>query len=382
MPFVTQRSLSALFLSVLLAGCSGTGLDEPDAAVPLDAGPSMDAGVPDAGTQDAGWMDSGTFDAGDDAGTPDAGEVDAGPGDAGGDADAGKTDAGSSDAGLPNVDRSNPQLYQFSFTAAQADPAATQALGSQLAALDTRVAPIGKLVVYLHGAGVPTTCGGTGHNAFLASRGFHVISPCYVAGYGIAICGNDIGGCRREAFDGIDHSSVIQVGPPDSIETRVVRMLQRLQTLNPKGDWQWFIENGKPRWNAIVISGISHGGSSAGLVAFYRPVSRAVMLSGPLDANQPWLALPPVTPIERFWGFTHTGDPQHPGHLTAFATMMVPGVPRSIDDAGTPWGGSHRLYTSAPTADPHGSLQLGGNSPKLSDGGYAYRAAWELMYGQ
>ncbi len=375
----TSARTQLLAFLTLAAGCSGgAGLD-PDAGLPApDASMRMDAGqqVPDASTpSDAGEQP--------DSGAPDAGVADAGFPDAG-TADAGAPDAGLIDAGplAPTVDRSNPQLYQFSFTAAQADPDAGQALGNELAALDTRVAPVGKLVVYLHGAGAPGTCGGAAHNAFLAARGFHVVSPCYVADYGVGACGNDIGGCRLEAFEGIDHNAALVVGPPDSIETRVVRMLQRLQTLNPKGDWQWFIVNGKPRWSAIVISGISHGGSSAGLVAVYRPVSRAVMLSGPLDTNQAWLALAPVTPIDRFWGFTHTGDPQHPGHLAAFSTLMVPGVPRSIDDAGTPWNGSHRLFTSAATADPHGSLQLGGASPKLADGGYAYRAAWELMYGQ
>ncbi len=346
-----------LCVCTFFLGCGGVG--------PLDGGqPARDGSTPmDAGDADAGAPDAGEPDAGE----PDAGAPDAGPGDAG-------------PAG-PNVDRSNPQLYAFSFTALQADPDAGQALGNQLAALDTRVAPVGKLVVYLHGAGVPGTCGGAAHNAFLAGRGFHVVSPCYVAGYGVGSCGNDIGGCRREAFEGVDHSSVIQVGPPDSIETRVVRMLQRLQAQNPKGDWQWFIDNGKPRWSAIVISGISHGGSSAGLVAIYRPVARAVMLSGPLDSNQAWLSVPPLTPLDRFWGFTHTGDPQHPGHLAAFATMLVPGGPRSIDDAGVPWGGSQRLVTSAVTTDPHGSTQLGGSSPRFPDGGYRYRAAWELMYG-
>ena len=349
-----------------LVGCSGVPMNEED------AGPRADAGTKDAGA------DAGGFD----AGPPDAGEADAGVTDAGV-ADSGVADAGIDGGTGPVVDRSNPQLYTFSFKAAVADSDAGLWQGNEQAALDTRVAAVGKLVVYLHGAEqMPSNCGGAAHNAFLASRGFHVVSPCYPADYGVGVCCNDIGGCRLEAFEGVDHNPAIDIRPADSIEVRVVRMLQHLQTLNPKGDWKYFIDNGKPRWNAIVISGISHGGSSAGLIAKYRSVARAVMLSGPLDTNQAWLSVPSATPADRIWGFTHTGDPQHPGHLAAFNTMGLPGVARSIDDAGTPWGGSHRLYTSATTGDPHGSTQVGGSSPKFPDGGYRYREAWELMYGQ
>lgn len=172
-----------------------------------------------------------------DAGTPDSG------------ADAGRVDAGVTmmDAGFPRVDRTAPQLFQFQFRPSAADPDAGRIDATQLAALDTRVTPRGQLVVYLHGAGVPTTCGSTTHNAMLASWGYHVISPCYLSDYGVGNCGTDIGGCRLEAFDGVDRTTVIDVKPSESIEVRVVRMLERLATLNPQGDWRWFIVNGKPR---------------------------------------------------------------------------------------------------------------------------------------
>ena len=47
------------------------------------------------------------------------------------------------------------------------------------------------------------------------------------------------------------------------------------------------------------------------------------------------LALPPTTPIERYFGFTHTADAQHPGHLAAFATLMLVGEPTPVDSAGS-----------------------------------------------
>ncbi len=297
-----------------------------------------------------------------------------------GDSSGGGSSTGDSPVG-PMVDVSDPKLYEFAFKASDADPEAKQALGTQLAELDTTVTPIGKLVVYLHGAGAPETCGSKSHGVVLAKMGFHVLHPCYVSDYGVDKCGDDIGGCRLEAFEGVDHHPVIDITPPDSIETRVVRGLEYLQAMHPGGDWQYFIVDGKPRWTEIVISGISHGASSSGVIGMVREVDRAVMLSGPLDTDQAWLKGVPLTPIDRFYGFTHTADPQHPGHLKSFGDMMLPGDPVVVDAATPPYDGSHRLVTSAPTGDGHGSTQAGGASPKDGQDAYLFLPVWRTMYG-
>jgi hypothetical protein len=278
------------------------------------------------------------------------------------------------------VDVSEPQLYEFSFKPDEADPAAALALNTQLAQLDTAVPLQGRLVVYLHGAGAPATCGSQAHGIVLAGMGFHVIHPCYVSDYGVGNCGDDIGGCRLEAFEGVDHHPFITIPPADSIETRVVKMLEHLQALHPGGDWQYFIEDGKPRWSAIVISGISHGASSSGVIGMNREVERVVMLSGPLDSGQAWLTGAPLTPLDRFWAFTHTADDQHAGHLQSFADMMLPGEPFVVDGAVPPYMDSHRLVTSAPTGDGHSSTQAGGSSPKDIDM-YVFEPVWRAMYG-
>jgi len=286
--------------------------------------------------------------------------------------------SGGADTG-PTVDTSDPQLYTITFKASDADPAATTKLGVQPAYLDTRVTPRGLLVVYLHGAGTPTTCGSTAHEQELASLGFHVLGPCYSSDYGIGNCGDDIEGCRLEAFDGVDHHAFIAITPPESIETRVAKGLVYLQGKNPKGDWKYYLDGDKPRWSKIVISGISHGASTAGVIGLHRLTDRVVMLSGPLDTNQAWLKKTPLTPIARFFGFTHTADPQHPGHLAAFESLGLIGKPTSIDGATPPFGGTHRLNTSAATTDGHSSLQAGGTSPKMGKD-YIFKPTWEYLY--
>jgi hypothetical protein len=288
-------------------------------------------------------------------------------------------ETGEDDPG-PDVDVSDPQLYEYEFTPDEADPEASTHLATQLAYLDTTVTPNGRLVVYLHGAGTPSTCGSRDHGRVLAQMGFHVVSPCYVSDYGVGGCGDDIGGCRLEAFEGVDHHPFIDIAPPDSIETRVVRMLEHLQSLHPGGDWQYFIANETPRWDKIVISGISHGASTSGVIGMHRHVDRVVMLSGPLDSGQAWLLGDPITSIDRFWGFTHTGDGQHAGHLGSFDDLQLPGEPVVVDEMAPPYGGSHRLVSSAPTGNGHGSTQAGGASPSDEDQ-WVFLPVWDLMYG-
>ncbi len=303
----------------------------------------------------------------------------------GGGGSAGNSGSGGSagvDAGPsgPKVDRSESKLYSFEFKPDAADPQAKTVLGTQLGYLDTSVEPKGLLVVYLHGAGTPSTCGSKTHGQLLAGYGFHVFSPCYESGYGIGNCDKDIGGCRLEAFEGVDHHSFIDVKPPDSIETRVVKGLEYLASQNTHGDWTYFVTGGKPRWDRIVISGISHGASTSGVIAKNRLVHRAVMLSGPLDTGQAWLTGSSLTSADKLWGFSHSGDSQHSGHLAAFEALTLPGAATSIDGAAPPYGASHRLITSASTSDGHSSTQAGGASPKQGSN-WVFEDAWKTLYG-
>jgi hypothetical protein len=377
-----MRRIACLTCVLGLAGCSDGGdardagafaMERQDAAPTAGAAPVMP--FPDAApTPDA--ASPATLDASS-AGARDTG-ADAMPA-----ADGATVDAAEADAALsgPNVDRSDPKLHSFEFSADDADSEASESLGLQLAQLDTRVTPLGKLVVYLHGAGseAPARCGATEHGLMLARLGFHVFQPCYNSYYGVGNCGQDIGGCRLEAIEGVDHHAFVAIAPPDAIERRIVKALVHLQALAPEGDWQFFVDGDAPRWSQIIISGISHGASSAGVIGIHRGVDRVVMLSGPLDTGQAWLESTKVTPRDRFWAFSHTADGQHSGHLEAFEALGLPGVPTLVDDADAPYGGSHRLITSAATSDGHGSTQAGGSSPRAADE-YVFEPVWRQLY--
>jgi hypothetical protein len=293
------------------------------------------------------------------------------------------TDAAMDTARPPiNVDYTMPQRYTFTFKANEADSAANESLGTQGAYLDTRAKAKGILIVYLHGAGdsAPSSCTQGELANVVTPWGFHLITPCYNSYYGVSNCMDDIGGCRLEAFEGVDHTKVIDIKPANAIEPRVVAALKFLQKKNPAGDWQYFLDGDKPRWNDIIIAGISHGASSAALIGVYRNVNRAVSLSGPLDTKQAWLSKTPITPLDRFYGFTHTADSQHTGHLAAFEALKFPGAVVSVDGAMPPYSASHRLKTSAMTTDGHSSTQPGGSSPK-SGGAYVFLPVWKYLFG-
>ena len=343
---------------------------------PGKAGAAGGTGGASAGQAGAAGATAGA--AGSASGTAGSASGAAGNGGAAGTSGAAGT-GGASDPG-PSVDLSDPQLYTLSFTAAEADAQAKQALGKELAHLDTRVKPRGELVVYLHGAGdPPATCGSGEHGKMLAGLGFHVLGPCYLANYGIQNCGDDIEGCRLEAFDGTDHHPFVTIAPADSIEQRIVKGLAHAQSKNPAGDWTYFLDGGKPRWSRIVISGISHGASTAAVIGKHRSVRRVVSLSGPLDSGQAWLTAPSLTPLDRFFALSHTADDQHPGHLKSFEALGLPGKPTSIDSMDPPYGESHRLITSAPTGNGHVSTQAGSSSPK-EGGAYLFLPAWTYLY--
>ncbi len=355
-------SLLCLALAAPLA-CSGAD----DAVSPEDGAVALDT---------AEASDTSTTTPNDTAFPGDSADTDSGA-----TGDAPQADA---DAALPtiNVDYTSPKRHDFTFKANEADPAANQSLGTQGAYLDTRVKAKGKLIVYLHGAGdsAPSSCTQGELANVVTAWGFHLITPCYNSYYGVSTCGADIGGCRLEAFEGVDHTKAVDIKPANAIEPRVVAALEFLQAKHPGGDWKYFLDGDKPRWSEIIISGISHGASSAALIGVYRNVGRVVSLSGPLDTKQAWLSKTPITPLDRFYGFTHTADDQHAGHLEAFAALKFPGAVVSIDGAMPPYTGSHRLKTSAPTSNGHSSTQPGGASPK-SGGSYTFLPAWKYLYG-
>ena len=276
----------------------------------------------------------------------------------------------------PDVDVSDPQLYEFELDPLALDPTVVDSIELQYAQLDTRAEPIGKLVFFLSGF-TNTPASWRDHGRQLAGYGFHVVLPHYNNRWrcdGTPNCNEDT---RWEALTGEDTSSIIEASPADSAEGRVITMLLHLRDEHPGGDWGYYLgDDDSLRDEQVIIAGISHGAASSGLFASRRPFSRAVMHSGGWGATGDT----PATPIGSFYGFSHTEDEQHSGHLSAWESAGLLGAPTSIDDASPPYGDARQLITSAPSTYPHCSVAVHGSSPMNGDD-FVFDPAWRYLYG-
>jgi hypothetical protein len=249
-----------------------------------------------------------------------------------------------------NIDKQNPQLYTTHFKPTDADPASTGKDESQTALIDTSKTPQKKLVIVLAGTGGAP--GPIGVANFAAELGFHAYAIAYHDEYnaslGTSANGEIFTNSRFNEFDGMGRNpSQVKVPRPDCIEVRVTKALAYLQTKNPQGDWGYYLQaSGEVRWSDVIFIGHSHGATSSAAYAHLRRVWRAISLSGPRDTNPvvaTWLTMPSPTPIDRYYGFTGTGDSQHPDHIKAMEAAHYLGTLTSVEGAQPPYGNSHRL---------------------------------------
>lgn len=291
-----------------------------------------------------------------------------------------------------------PVLVEQAFRPESLDPRADRWLQDELAYPPAGGARAGKLVVYLVGANNKPV-GGREMGRALARMGFHVVLPMYANDYDIrGLCApardpdpDCHGKLRLEAFEGIDHSPHIQVTVANSAERRVTVLLEELRRRAPGDEWAVYLDGSRPRWSSIVIGGHSHGASSAGLIGKVRQVDRVVMLSGPFDnrdgAPAAWTNRPPLTPLDRYFAFSHVAEEQHRQHLEDWRAMGLggSGAPVTVDGIAPPYGGSHQLVTALPPPEgktPHGVTAIGASSPRDDQGRYRLEATFQYLFGR
>ena len=303
---------------------------------------------------------------------------------------------------VPEFADPNPQRYTFQVRASDLDsrvkdyPDINFVRGTQekpadleYASVDTRVAPNGKLMIWL-----------MGHNSGLFERvneaGIHSIGVSYARGWFGKLCRpqpSDAyarGRVRLEAATGLDFSDELALMPPDGASERARQLVLWLAKENPEGRWEQFLADGgsRLRWDKIIVSGASHGSTTAARFAKFQRVDRVVMLCGPRDQDQDWQGLPSATPANRFFGFTHvldggwTGD--HYCRSWELLGLHQYGPIVNIDDAQPPYRNTRRLITAADVnGDPrraHSSVTPGGSSPKGPDGELSFDPVWRYLF--
>ena len=179
----------------------------------------------------------------------------------------------------------------------------------QWAVVDTRVAPRGKLVIWMMG-------GGGNLPEFTSSYGMHSMGISYARGWFDAVKRGDqpqeswIGDIRLEATTGKDASPLVDIPPPDGMKVRAVQFVKWLAKENPQGNWGYFLnaDASDLNWEDVIVSGLSHGATSAARFAMDTKVGRVVLFTGPRDQDQTWQAGKSATPPERFFAFAHMKD--------------------------------------------------------------------------
>ena len=237
---------------------------------------------------------------------------------------------------------------KFTFTDDKGKPA-----DLQHAVVDTRVQSQGKLVIWL-----------MAHNQGLFERissyGYHGIQPHYSNGWFAGVTkeqyensdGTVLGKIRLEAATGADFSPLVDIPKPDGMMERSFQFVKWLAKENPDGNWSQFLteDGGGLRWERIIVSGISHGSTTAARFAMHQKVDRVVMFSGPRDNTETWQGAASATPSNRFFGFTHVLDggwtADHYCRSWQLLKMHDHGQVVNVDAAKPPYGNTRRLITN------------------------------------
>lgn len=221
----------------------------------------------------------------------------------------------------------------------------------QHAVVDTTVPSRGQLVIWL-----------MGHNQnffeHLARYGLHGIQPHYANSWFSKIDakkrddGTTLGQVRLEAATGEDYSPLVNIAKPDGLAARSIQFVKWLSAHHPEGKWDQFLtdDHSDLLWDKVILSGISHGSTTAARFAKHQQVARVVMFSGPRDQFESWQGFPSATPPNRYFGFTHVLDEGWIGDHYCRSWQLLGlaefGPLVNVDGANAPYGNSRRLITN------------------------------------
>lgn len=252
----------------------------------------------------------------------------------------------------------------------------------QNASVDTRVTSRGKLVIWL-----------MGHNGALFDRlnsyGLHAIQVHYARGWFSKCCQEQPvgetcrGNMRLEAATGEDFSDQVDLQKPDGMMERAFQFVKWLDQENPQGNWGQFLSADKKgiQWDKVIISGSSHGSTTASRFAKHIKVSRVVALCGPRDQYQTWQSLPSATPENRYFGFSHVLDggwtADHYCRSWEMLGMHKYGRIVNVDQTAFPYENTRRLITDF---DVGGDAKRAHSSVQPGSRAYIDKASKEFMH--
>jgi hypothetical protein len=174
------------------------------------------------------------------------------------------------------------------------------------------------------------------------------------------------------------------------MKERAFQFVRWLAQKHPAGKWEQFInaEGNGLRWDKVIVSGASHGATSATRFAVHQRVDRVVAFCGPRDQYETWQGFTSATPANRIFGFSHVADTGWSGDHYCRSWQMLGlhryGAVTDVDSTPPPYGNSRRLTTlfdvKGDVKRAHRSVTPGPASAKSADGSYLHEAVWRYLF--
>lgn len=256
--------------------------------------------------------------------------------------------------------------------------------------LDNDVRKLNKLFVFFPGTNAPPRLY-TKVLETAAEQGYHSIGLAYeneqAVNYDICTpqnvrkdpdCQKNV---RLEILDGKDRSPFVNVDRANSIENRLIKLLEYLQQNQLQGKWNQFLSNGQLRWDLMALSGHSQGGGHAAIAGKIHKCARIVLFSSPEPAA--WTTEASKTPPNLYFGLVHQKEDIYRAVVFAWQRLHLPGTPVSADDQISTLQ-SHQLVTSVKPIGPkrsglpnyHGSVVANPFTPLDRNGIPVLRDVW------
>jgi len=225
-----------------------------------------------------------------------------------------------------------------------------------------------ELVLMIQGTGA-RALGCRKFDSCFARMGYHVISIDYPNDVVTTVCSDSpdsacFDGFRQEILFGRPVSEKVKVDSVNCIVNRFTVFLRWLVKNDPSGEWGAFLEDGRPRWDRIVVAGHSQGAGHAAYLGKMYALKGVVMLSGPQDYLKvfsrpaPWQGLPGQTPAARQFAFLNLQDPYNYSFQVADVAAVTGFSPKdtTVVVAGGPVEGERHIFVNdLETRDHHGS---------------------------
>lgn len=197
-----------------------------------------------------------------------------------------------------------------------------------------------------------------------ANLGYHVIFLRYPNDKSAAAAARDADIAEFERFRMAiiagGTSRHITIARTESIEHRLIKLLEELQRIRPREEWKQFLTaSGGINWRAIAVAGQSQGGGHAALIATKHEVARVIATGAVKDYSlrhrrpAAWLSAASATPPSRFFTFNHVQDrqaanveQQRENNRALRLDTIAPET--NVDNATPPYNHSRMLFTDFP----------------------------------